>query len=190
MFRVLAVSGLVACAPQTSLGDRATPDSGSGSGSSSTGQPLAESSSSSTTTATSTDGTGGDTDSSGSSSETTAGAEPFGVIGFRLADADADLLLGPLSTGDVVDPADYSGAQLSLAADTLPVDVGSVQFFVDDDAIRIENIVPFTLGGNIEFDIRPWELTPGMHTVRAVPYELDNAQGEQGVAREVTFELL
>lgn len=112
------------------------------------------------------------------------------MIGFRLVDADADLLLGPLSSGDVVDPDDYGGAELSLAADTLPVEVGSVEFIVDDRDIRIEDFVPFTLGGNIDFDFMPWELTAGIHTVRAVPYEFAQAMGTPGVAREVTFELL
>lgn len=136
---------------------------------------------------------GGSAPSTSSASFTgsaSTGGTPFGVIGFRLVDADADLLLGPLSGGDVVDPDDYGGAQLSLAADTLPVEVGSVEFFVDDRDIRIEDFVPFTLGGNIDFDFMPWELTPGIHTIRAVPYELDQAMGTQGVAREVTFELL
>lgn len=188
MMRWVVLAALVGCTPQTSLGDRAPMVGGTGSG----GGPEGSSSSSSTTGEAPERSTGTDgTDSSGSmgGSETTAG-EPFGVVGFRLADADADLLLGPLFTGQIVDPADYGGAELSMAADTLPVEVGSVEFFVDDEQIRVENIVPFTLGGNIEFDITPWTLTPGTHTVRAVPYELDNAMGEQGVAREVTFELL
>ena len=187
----LALLAVAACTPQTSLGDRAPEVGGSGSGgepvasSTSTGSPERSSTTVMTDSATDTsdgsDGMGG--------SETTAGV-PFGVVGFRLADADADLLLGPLFTGQVVDPADYGGAELSLAAETLPVDVGSVEFFVDDQQIRIENIVPFTLGGNIEFDIGPWSLDPGTHTVRAVPYALDNAMGEQGAVGEVTFELL
>ena len=190
MMRWVALAALVGCTPQTSLGDRAPMVGGTGSG----GEPEGSSSSSSSSStgvaperATGTVGTDASGDMGGS--ETTEG-EPFGVVGFRLADADADLLLGPLFTGQVVDPADYGGAALSMAAETLPVEVGSVEFFVDDEQIRIENIVPFTLGGNIEFDITPWTLTPGTHTVRAVPYELDNAMGDQGVAREVTFELL
>jgi len=189
----VVVAALIGCTPQTSLGDRAPIVGGSGSG----GAPgdVSSSSSSSTSTGAPQRSTTTVAESTGSSegagdSESTGEDEPFGVVGFRLADADADLLLGPLFTGQIVDPADYGGAQLSMAAETLPVNVGSVEFFVDDEQIRIENIVPFTLGGNIELDITPWTLTPGTHTVRAVPYELDNAMGEQGVAREVTFELL
>ena len=194
--RILLAAALVlsACTPQTLLGDR-TAEGTSGGVSTSTapgtstsaGETTAESGSDSSSSSSS--GGSSSTSESSSSSESTA-AEPFAVVGFRLADADADLLLDPLSEGDVVDPAAFGGAALSLAADTSPTEVGSLQFFVDDVLIRVEDFVPYTLGGNLDFDIQPWDLTPGVHTVRAVPFELADGGGAEGIAREVTFELL
>lgn len=120
----------------------------------------------------------------------TTGEPPPTIVGFRLADADADMLLGPVVDGDIVDPADYGGAALSLAAEANPETIGSVVFIVDNEAGLTENFVPYTVGGNLEEDIRPWPLTPGVHTIWALPYTEANGNGEAGVAGVVTFELL
>lgn len=212
----MVAAGLWGCSSSTSLGERG--DGGGTAGSTTNAVPPSITTNTEGTTAatepppgmsatsgsvdedtgvqTSTTGgsSSGSSTSSGTESSTGAGSsssgEPFmEITGFRLANADTDVLLGPLVDGDMVDPANYGGAALSLAAEASGDEVGSVVFFVDDVEIRTENIVPYTLGGNIEADLMPWSLTVGVHTVGAQPYPMNNGMGEPGPLAEVTFEL-
>ncbi|MEM7156960.1 MAG: hypothetical protein AAF799_29180 [Myxococcota bacterium] len=215
---LVAAAGLMACSISTSLGERGDGGGGGGSTTGlppsittsideTTGLPSlppgmsatsgsvdddtgAETSTTSGTTSGSSTDSGSESETGSSSSSSSSTGEPFlEIVGFRLANADTDVLLGPLVDGDMVDPANYGGAALSLAAEASGPEVGSVVFYVDGMEIRTENIVPFTLGGNIEADLAPWMLTVGEHTVGAQPYPMDNGMGEPGPLAEVTFEL-
>ena len=68
--------------------------------------------------------------------------------------------------------------------------VSSVVFNVDGSLFRTENLVPYTLGGDWSGDYLEVNLSPGLHTVEAVPYTQNNAGGTQGVGVSVTLNVL
>ncbi|MDH3262334.1 MAG: hypothetical protein OEM84_15425, partial [Acidimicrobiia bacterium] len=95
-----------------------------------------------------------------------------GVVGFTLINADTDGPVGgfdPLLEGAVVNLASLPTLNLNVRANTVPADVGSVQFFLDGVLVRTEGVAPYALAGDSSGDYRPWTPLLGEHTLTAVP---------------------
>ena len=114
------------------------------------------------------------------------------VTDFILVDATSNEDLLPLPKGTVFfDAADYSGLQLSIRAEVATEDVGSVVFNLSNGLTRVENTAPFTLGGDVSGDYAPVDQLLGMESVivRATPYSMGQAEGEQGTPLMLTIQV-
>ena len=109
------------------------------------------------------------------------------VKDFVLVDATSNNDLMILPKGKfVLDPALYNTAKLSIRAEVHPVEVGSVQFEVGNSDVgsRIENVSPYSSGGDLNGDYAPDEklAASGELSLKATPFSNTNASGQPGTA--------
>jgi len=125
---------------------------------------------------------------------TGAGEEVDGITGLTLIDAYADIPLGPLVVGTTIDIAE-TGPYLTIRAETTGA-TRRVKFDYDhDDATRLDNRPPFTLGyekhatddGTVEYIAVPSLATAGTHRVKATAIDFS---GRVIGTFEVTFDVL
>jgi subtilisin family serine protease/phage-related protein len=112
------------------------------------------------------------------------------VDSFTWVNADTDSDIGPLMDGDVVNLADLPTEDLNIRANTKPDEVGSVKFYLNGSHFRTENVYPYAFAGDWMGNYFDWTPPVGTHTVKAVPYTGPNGSGDEGVAYEVTFEII
>ena len=114
------------------------------------------------------------------------------VTGFTLVNADTDTDLGPIQDGDVIDLKVLGTNDLSLRAEVFGADIESVRFgFNGNMNHRTENESPYAFNGdNGNGDYFPFQFVPGTYTVRATPYSMNNAQGQQGTPAMITFTVI
>ncbi|NOK59348.1 MAG: hypothetical protein GFH27_549283n192 [Chloroflexi bacterium AL-W] len=112
------------------------------------------------------------------------------VTSLILINADTDQALQELQDGEILDLSTLNAANLSIRANTEPTTVGSVQFVLDDQLIKTENYVPYTIAGdaNQGKDYLPWQFpASGEHTLTAIPYSSVNGEGLPG--QDLTIKL-
>lgn len=112
------------------------------------------------------------------------------VVGFTLIDAGADVEIGPLVDGQVVDLGLLPASQLSVRADTLPGVTGSVVFDLDGNpGFRTESAAPYALFGDSGGDYAPWSGVPqaGAHTLTATAYTAAGGSGTPGTPLTIGF---
>src|SRR5687768_15843284 len=104
-----------------------------------------------------------------------------------LVNADTDQLIGPITSGDVINFELLGTNRLNVVAETAgPTE--SVRFALDAKSnYRTENSAPYTLAGDTDGDYKAWTPSLGTHTLRATPFSSDNAGGSVGTPLEVTF---
>lgn len=109
---------------------------------------------------------------------------------FTLVDAESDLDVAPLRSGDVLTRSALPKA-LTVRAnlDSTP-GVASVTFLVDGKVARIENTAPYALAGDVSGDYAAAELSPGKHTVVAVAYDKANGKGTELRRESVDFSIV
>jgi hypothetical protein len=116
---------------------------------------------------------------------------------FTLVDAKRDRDVAILKDGDVLSLRSLP-KKLSVRVDAYPETlaesfyggvVESIRFELDGVAIRTENVPPYALGGDIHGDYASFRLTPGPHTLTAIPFDSDAAGGKQGEAKTISFEV-
>jgi hypothetical protein len=115
------------------------------------------------------------------------------VTHFTLVNADRD---DPIQKFDAIsvnsvtlDFARLPTSNLTLVAETSPVNVGSVRFNVNG-AVRTENYTPYALAGDTNGDYTAWKLGPGTHVVTATPYTGPNASGTAGTAETLVVTIV
>ena len=106
------------------------------------------------------------------------------IASFVLVDAEADVSLGPLGEGAVIDRAALPGFTLRVTTD--PGTVGSVTLELDAEPVATEGIPPYSFGDSMG-DFDPLALAPGEHTLRATAYTGSSASGTAGPSRTLTF---
>jgi hypothetical protein len=124
-------------------------------------------------------------------------ARPLGTAfiegngGFTLIDADSDQDLRALVNNTVIDLATLPSRKLNVRVDFPdPSSVKSVVFGLNDQpGFKVENIAPYSLGGNTGDDYDPITLPVGTHTLTATPYSLRGGKGVAGKPVTVTFEV-
>ena len=104
------------------------------------------------------------------------------VLNFTLINYKTHEVIQNFQDEITIDLADPKFSHLLLQANTVPQQVGSVEFIFDGYIRRTENHFPY------EF-ILP-QLTPGTHTVRAEVYSKHQKKGEKGVGRTATFKVI
>lgn len=116
----------------------------------------------------------------------------FGLIdALVLVNSSTDKDILRLNDGDRIDLSNVNAQYVSVRADTIPSQVGSVQFELNGRVVRVENAPPFALEGDTPpGNYLAARLYPGTYTLRAVPFTQPNAQGEPGQAMEITFEIV
>jgi hypothetical protein len=114
------------------------------------------------------------------------------VTTFGLIDADSDRPIegfGSIPDGAILNLAALPTLNLNIVANTSgPVE--SVRFEMDGVTLIVENEPPYALVGNAGDDFYPWTPLPGQHTLTAVPYLANAAEGETGDPLTITFTVL
>ena len=110
---------------------------------------------------------------------------------FVLVDAVTDQDLGQLVDGQIVTLSTLTAAALSIRADTLPAEVGSVVFALDGKpSYRVESAPPYMLEGDDAGDCAPWIFVEGSHTLTATPHDGPNGTGTAGTPGTITFRIV
>ncbi len=112
------------------------------------------------------------------------------VDDFLLIDADADVSLGSLADGAVLDLSAV-GTQLSIEAVTSG-SVGSVVLDLNgaETQFQVESAAPYTLFGDIgspPVDYNAWTPTDGAYTLTATPYTGGGGSGTAGTPLTIAF---
>lgn len=108
------------------------------------------------------------------------------VTGFVLVNAATDTDIRPLLHGDTLVLADLPDA-LSVRAAVSGVPASVVFGFDANAAFRIENVAPFSLGGDAAGNYTPVALLYGEHTLTATPFAGADGTGAAGGARLISF---
>ncbi len=111
------------------------------------------------------------------------------VTSFVLVDPVDDTDIMPLVDGSVISlGALPTPSYLSIRAETNPSPVGSVRFSLDSDSYtRLENGVPYALGGDSAGDYGKVQMEVGVHTLLATPFTHANGGGASGIPLTITF---
>ncbi len=122
---------------------------------------------------------------------------PGRITGFTLIDSTTDTEIGPLNAD--FDFTTVQGLPINVRADFLECAEGgidSVQFFLDGVEMRCEDYTPYALfgdenpGGPDLGAIGPFYdgfISPGVHTILAIPYSGPHCTGKPGCEHEVNF---
>lgn len=109
------------------------------------------------------------------------------IASFDLVDADTDQVIAQLSDGAEITLD--AGQTVNLIANTSG-SIGSVRFWLDGAYVTNENAAPYAIAGDNSGDFKAWSITPGTHTVNAIPYALANGGGDSCGEDSVTFTLV
>ena len=115
---------------------------------------------------------------------------------FTLVDADTDMDVQAIADGDSIDVSGVAYVDhlnVRYEPDTSITGIGSVVFDFDgEQAVRIEQIVPYALGGDDSGDYHPVgnSMTLGTHTVVVSVYSSYQGMGDLLARDSVTFTLV
>ncbi|MEM9327307.1 MAG: T9SS type A sorting domain-containing protein, partial [Bacteroidota bacterium] len=103
---------------------------------------------------------------------------------FDLVDTDQDKVLRTLRNGDVIDLAE---GNLSIAALISTEAIGSVQFLLNGEPLRVENMAPYAIAGDHNGDFNAFDFAPGDYTLTAIPFSESQGRGSAGKASSIDF---
>ncbi len=105
-----------------------------------------------------------------------------------LVNAATNQDIRPLYDGAIIN-LHTDGQALSIRAESSGAE--SVRFQLTGGIDRIENTPPYALlGDSPAGDYNPWTPTPGSYTLTMTPYSANNAGGQAGTARTITFTVI
>jgi photosystem II stability/assembly factor-like uncharacterized protein len=113
------------------------------------------------------------------------------VASLVLLNADTGEDIDTLTNGYVINLKN-TGRSLNIRANTLPTEVGSVVFQLDNIKVQTENVLPYALAGDYAPILRYYSWTPslGTHTLKATPYTQRMGEGGVGIAKQVSFSIV
>lgn len=121
---------------------------------------------------------------------TPEGTDALRVESVTLVDADTNTDIQTIQQGEVLILANLP-PNLSLRANTVPEDVGSVSFsFPFSPNFQIENIAPYSISGDDNGDYNSFALPLGENTLTIAPFEGENGSGTPGTPLDLTFTVL
>jgi len=111
------------------------------------------------------------------------------VTSFTLVNAATDLDIGPLLNGAVIDLA--VTPQINIRANVCQEsNIESVKFFLNGNAYHTENLLFYTIAGDNNGNYLPWNIQPGVYTIRATPYTGNGGTGTAGIYHEITITII
>jgi len=111
------------------------------------------------------------------------------VLSFTLVDAATDLDLGILHDGDTINLA--VSPAINIRADVCATsNIESVKFLLNGSFYVFENIPFYTIAGDNNGNYNPWNITPGVYTIRAIPFSGNNGAGIIGRTHEITITII
>jgi hypothetical protein len=105
-------------------------------------------------------------------------------LSFTLVNADSDTDIAPFVNDTVIDLTTTPRVNVRANVDTL---IGSVQFMLNNQIVRVENGAPYALWANSGNDYFAWTPPVGSHVMTATVYSERNAQGDIGAVSSVAF---
>ncbi|MDQ3394272.1 MAG: T9SS type A sorting domain-containing protein [Bacteroidota bacterium] len=113
------------------------------------------------------------------------------VVGYVLVNADTNEDLMPIKDGDKINLATLETKNLNIRANTIPENVGSVIFDLNDKKnFNTENVNPYSLAANFEGgSYKSWVPETGVYTLTATPYTMINGKGASGKLKTIKFEI-
>jgi ELWxxDGT repeat protein len=118
---------------------------------------------------------------------------PHAITGFSLVDARDNVIVGPLTNGDVIDLAAIGTHKLNIIAHTSPKTVGSVDFDLRGEATfdQYDNQPPYCLArDNQNGGYYQYLFSPGSYTLTATPYSEYMAGGTSGTPMTIGFSVV
>ncbi len=113
------------------------------------------------------------------------------VVGFKLIDADHDVVLGDLTNGQTIDLAGLPSRNLNIVAALGAGTFGSVRFDLDGvSRYHIENVAPYALFGDTNGDYAGRQFAAGTHTLTARAYSGEDATGVSGARLTASFTII
>lgn len=110
------------------------------------------------------------------------------VVSFDVVDLHGNVLM-PLVAGAKINLKDPMFKKFSIRANTAPENTGRVRFFLNDVFIRIENVPPYALNGDVNGSYNAWNPQPGSYTLSATPSLITNGTEIFGSPYAVQFTL-
>ncbi|GIV32500.1 MAG: hypothetical protein KatS3mg031_0035 [Chitinophagales bacterium] len=111
------------------------------------------------------------------------------VVSFTLVSADDDVDFGPLQDGDTINLS-VTGP-INIRANVCHGDnIESVAFLVNGSFHRMENLPFYTIAGDNGGNYLPWNVSPGIYTIKAIPYSGNNGTGTMGTPNEITIVII
>jgi hypothetical protein len=105
---------------------------------------------------------------------------------FTLITAPAGVPILNITDGLIINLALLPSTAFSIEAIPSPAIVGSVMLSHNGHTVT-ENVVPYTLGGDVDGLHNSANLTLGSHTLKATPFSGPNLSGHAGTPRTITF---
>lgn len=117
---------------------------------------------------------------------------PEGVIGFTLVNAITNSDILELSDNLQIASSQTNGINLNIRANTNPAVVGSVRLQLQGPTsnVRVENVAPYALFGDINGDYLGSFLPEGNYSVSATPFSGPNLTGIEGVTVSISFSIV
>jgi protocatechuate 3,4-dioxygenase beta subunit len=121
------------------------------------------------------------------------------IESFWLVDAGTNTMIREIMDGDKIPYAVVKDKMVNFMVITDPEKVGSVKLEMEsltlcptcspDMRVQTENVIPYALFGDINGNYTGKEVVPGSYMFSALPYEMKNLAGSQGVKAMVNFEI-
>ncbi len=94
--------------------------------------------------------------------------------------------------GAVINVDDRAYKSITVLAETMPLEVGSVEFVLDGKRVKTENNAPYAIAGDSKRGekLRKKKFKVGVHELTVTPYSAKGRKGIAGEATTVTFEVI
>ncbi len=114
------------------------------------------------------------------------------VESFTLVNSKTNQDLRELDDNDVINLFEEGTDKISIRANTIPSQVGSVKFDLSGKKKirRTENFLPYALLGDKSGDYKDWKPKKGHYSLTATPFTESNGGGEAGWPLTINFEVI
>jgi len=110
------------------------------------------------------------------------------VVSLTLVNANTDQDMGTINDGDIID---ICQTPVNIRANVCDeANIESVRFLLNGNNYRMENLPFYTIAGDNNGNYLPWNIAPGVYTIRAIPFAGNNGTGAAGIDHSVTVTIV